>query len=221
MSTVKVDRRVTHSHHFDSSDQEHEAGKQGAWLFMATELMMFGALFVGYFIYRGAYPEAYVQGGSLLSWKMGATNTIVLLFSSFTMALAVKDTMEGNNKKALLKIMFTTLCAFAFLVIKFFEYKSKVNTGLFPGLGMWNPEGLMEGFKALPNLKLFFVIYFIMTGLHGCHIIIGIGLMFWLMKRLKNDEFSPTYYTAVEGVGLYWHIVDVIWIYLFPLMYLI
>ena len=217
MSTVKVDRRVDHSHHFTSMDQEHEAGKQGTWLFMATELMMFGALFVGYFIYRGSFPEAYVQGGSLLSWKMGATNTLVLLLSSFTMALAVRDTMLGHNKKAILKVAITCICAFAFLVIKFFEYKSKVDHGLFPGLGMWDPHGI----EALPNLKLFFVIYFIMTGLHGLHIVIGIGLMFWIMKRLKNDEFSPNYYTAVEGVGLYWHIVDVIWIYLFPLMYLI
>lgn len=218
MSTVKVDRRVDHSHHFESMDQEHEAGKQGTWLFMATELMMFGALFVGYFIYRGKFHDAYVQGGDLLSWKMGAANTLVLLFSSFTMALAVRDAMQGHNKKALTKIVITTLCALTFLVVKFFEYKAKVDAGLFPGFGMWNPA---ESLQALPELKLFFTIYFIMTGLHGIHILIGVGLMLWLMKRLKNDEFSPNYYTAVEGVGLYWHIVDVIWIYLFPLMYLI
>jgi cytochrome c oxidase subunit 3 len=199
-------------------DQEHEAGKQGTWLFMATELMMFGALFVGYFIYRGKFYDAYVQGGDLLSWKIGGFNTLVLLLSSFTMALAVKDTMEGNNKKAFTKVLITTLCAVTFLVVKFFEYKGKVSTGLFPGFGMWNPD---PSLNALPELKLFFTIYFIMTGLHGFHILVGIGLMIWLMKRLKNDEFSPNYYTAVEGVGLYWHIVDVIWIYLFPLLYLI
>jgi cytochrome c oxidase subunit 3 len=216
MSTAKVDRRVTHSHHFDSMDQEHEAGKQGVWLFMATEIMMFGGLFVGYFIYRAIYPEAWVEGGSLLSWKLGALNTLVLLFSSFTMAQAVTETMKGNNRKALNYVMVTTLCAFAFMVVKYFEYSSKIHHGLFPGLGLWDPSAV-----ANESTRLFLTLYFMMTGLHGFHIVIGIVLMFWLMRRLKRDDFSPKYYTTVEGVGLYWHIVDIIWIYLFPLMYLI
>lgn len=225
-----VDRRVEHSHHFSSMDQEHESGKQGAWLFMATEVMMFGALFVGYFMYRGLYHDAWVVGGELLNWKLGATNTIVLLLSSFTMALAVRDTQMGQNKKAIAKIVVTTLCALAFMVVKYFEYSGKISSGLFPGA--WAPtaeymdkiNGIVEA-KGLTNfnienLRLFFVVYFVMTGLHGIHITIGIGLMLWLWKRLKNEEFSKDYYTAVEGVGLYWHIVDIIWIYLFPLMYL-
>ena len=215
MSTVKVDRRVDHSHHFESMEQEHESGKQGTWLFMATEVMMFGALFTAYFMYRGKYYESWVEGGDLLSWKMGALNTIVLLFSSFTMALAVRETQLGNNKKALKHVIFTTVCAFAFLVVKYFEYTSKFDAGLFPSVELWTYDA------QTPQLRLFMVVYFIMTGLHGIHILIGIGLMFWLMKRLKNEEFSKDYYTAVEGVGLYWHIVDLIWIYLFPLMYLI
>lgn len=215
MSTVKVDRRVDHSHHFSSMTQEHEAGKQGTWLFMATEIMMFGGMFVGYFIYRKMFPEVWVEGGALLDWRLGALNTIVLLLSSFTMAQAVTQTMRGNNRVALLNIYVTTACAFAFMVVKYFEYSHKVHVGLFPGFGMWSYEGTAE------NLKLFFAFYFVMTGLHGLHILIGIGLMFWLIKRLKNNEFSKDYYIAVEGVGLYWHIVDVIWIYLFPLMYLI
>lgn len=216
MSTAKVDRRVDHSHHFESMEQEHESGKQGVWLFMATEMMMFGALFVGYFIYRGLYPEVWVEGGSLLSWQLGATNTLVLLISSFTMAQAVTAAMEGKNKAAFKLVVVTTLCALIFLVIKYFEYTGKIHDGLFPGLDMWTYEGATGG-----NLRLFFTLYFVMTGLHGLHIVIGIGLMLWLMKRLKNNEFSPKYYTAVEGVGLYWHIVDIIWIFLFPLMYLI
>lgn len=216
MSTAKVDRRVTHSHHFDSMEQEHESGKQGVWLFMATEIMMFGGLFVGYFLYRMKYPEAWVEGGSLLSWKLGAFNTLVLLFSSFTMAQAVTETMKGQNKKALNLVVITTLCAFAFMVVKYFEYSGKIHHGLFPGFDIWDPSAVQN-----EGTRLFLLFYFLMTGLHGIHIMIGIGLMFWLMKRLKNDEFSPKYYTAVEGVGLYWHIVDIIWIYLFPLMYLI
>lgn len=216
MSTAKVDRRVAHSHHFDSMEQEHESGKQGVWLFMATEIMMFGGLFVGYFIYRMKYPEAWVEGGSLLSWKLGALNTLVLLFSSFTMAQAVTETMKGENKKALNLVMITTLCACAFMVVKYFEYSGKIHHGLFPGLDIWDPSAVQN-----EGTRLFLLFYFLMTGLHGFHILVGVGLMFWLMKRLKNDEFSPKYYTAVEGVGLYWHIVDIIWIYLFPLMYLI
>lgn len=215
MSTAKIDRRVDHSHHFYSMDQEHEAGKQGVWLFMATELMMFGALFVGYFLYRFMFYDSYVEGGALLDWRLGAFNTLVLLVSSFTMAQAVTEAMKGQNKKALNLVLVTTACAFIFMVVKYFEYSGKIHHGLFPALSTWTYEAQTE------NLRLFMVIYFVMTGLHGIHILIGIGLMFWLMRRLSRDDFSPKYYTAVEGVGLYWHIVDLIWIFLFPLMYLI
>src|SRR5690606_343831 len=122
MSTVKVDRRVDDSHHFESMEQEHESGKQGVWLFMATEMMMFGALCVGYFLYRGMYPEVWVEGGALLDWRLGALNTLVLLISSFTMAHAVTCSMKGNNKAALKLVIITTLCAALFLVVKYFEY---------------------------------------------------------------------------------------------------
>ena len=231
MSTAKVDRRVESSHHFNSMEQEHEAGKQGVWIFMVTELMMFGGLFVGYFIYRFKYPEMYTAGGDSLNWVLGALNTLVLLISSFTMAQAVTETMKGENKKALRLVIITTVCAFIFLIVKYFEYTGKIAHGLFPGLNMWNPDMVYIGDHLREsisisnidpeNLRLFFVLYFAMTGLHGIHILIGVGLMFWIMKRLKNNEFGPKYYTAVEGVGLYWHIVDIIWIFLFPLMYLI
>lgn len=216
MSTAKVDRRVEPSHHFDTMEQEHEAGKQGVWLFMGTEIMMFGALFCGYALYRTIYPEAWVEGGSLLDWKLGALNTIVLLISSFTMAQAVTETMKGDNKKAFGLVVVTTICALIFMVVKYFEYSGKVHHGLFPGLEIWDPSAVQD-----PNTKLFMVFYFVMTGLHGIHILVGIGLMLWLMKRLRRNDFSKDYYTSVEGVGLYWHIVDIIWIYLFPLMYLI
>ena len=231
MSTAKIDRRETHSHHFNSMEQEHEAGKQGVWLFMLTELMMFGGLFVGYFIYRAMYHDMYIVGGDSLDWKLGALNTIVLLISSFTMAQAVTNVMQGHNRKALIKVYITTACAAAFMVVKYFEYTSKLEHGLFPGLDLWNPDiaYLADHVRASSymdsldpaNLRLFYVLYFAMTGLHGIHILIGIGLMIWLMRRLKRNDFSPKYYTAVEGVGLYWHIVDIVWIFLFPLMYLI
>ena len=231
MSTAKIDRRETHSHHFNSMEQEHEAGKQGVWLFMLTELMMFGGLFVGYFMYRAIYHDMYIVGGDSLDWTLGALNTVVLLISSFTMAQAVTNVMQGENKKALIKIYITTACALAFMVVKYFEYTAKIDHGLFPGFDMWNPDMTYLASKVRDqafmtdldpsNLRLFYVIYFAMTGLHGLHILIGVGLMIWLMKRLKRNEFNKKYYTAVEGVGLYWHIVDIIWIFLFPLMYLI
>lgn len=246
MSTASYERKEQAAHHFTDLDQQHNAGKEGVWIFMATEIMMFGGLFVGYFMYRYLYPQTYMAGGDSLNWYLGAFNTIVLLLSSFTMAQAVTETMQGNNKKAFKLVVFTTLCAAAFMVVKYFEYTAKIDNGMFPGFNMWDAdkavayandhlrsgagfslanitggETLQAGQVDGASLKLFFVLYFCMTGLHGFHIMIGIGLMFWLMKRLKNDEFGPKYYTAVEGVGLYWHIVDVIWIFLFPLMYLI
>lgn len=231
MSTAKIDRRETHSHHFSSMEAEYEACKQGVWLFMATEIMMFGGLFVGYFIYRAMFHDMYIVGGDSLDWKLGALNTVVLLISSFTMAQAVTDVMKGQNKKALTKIIITTVCAVGFMVVKYFEYTAKFDHGLFPGLDMWNPDMTYlashvrdQAFMTEldpSNLRLFYVLYFAMTGLHGLHILIGIGLMIWLMRRLKRGDFTPKYFTAVEGVGLYWHIVDIIWIFLFPLMYLI
>lgn len=216
MSTAKIDKREGHAHHFDSQKDEYDAGKEGVWLFMVTEFMMFGGLFVGYFIYRFMYPGAWMEGGALLDWRLGALNTLVLLFSSFTMAQAVTETMNGNNKKAFRLVAITTVCAFAFMVVKYFEYTGKISHGLFPSEAMWTYDSVNG-----KSLRLFFTVYFCMTGLHGIHILVGIGLMFWIMKRLKNNEFSPKYYTAVEGVGLYWHVVDIIWIFLFPLMYLI
>ncbi len=246
MSTASYNKKEQAAHHFDSLDQQHDAGKEGVWIFMATEIMMFGGLFVGYFMYRTLYPQTYMAGGDSLNWYLGALNTLVLLISSFTMAQAVTETMQGNNKKALRLVTITTVCALAFMVVKYFEYTAKIDHGLFPGFNMWDPASAVEyannhlrsdaGFSLVnlqpgqelapgqvdgKSLKLFFVLYFCMTGLHGFHILVGVGLMIWIMKRLKNDEFGPKYYTAVEGVGLYWHIVDVIWIFLFPLMYLI
>jgi cytochrome c oxidase subunit 3 len=214
MSTASLPRKEHCSHHFNSQHHEHETCKQGLWLFMISEIMMFGGLFVAYAIYRAKFGAAWVEGGELLDWRLGALNTIVLLLSSWTMALAVRDTQMGNNKKALMKIAITTVCALAFMIVKYFEYSGKIHHGLFPGLGLWAYEAQTE------QLRLFMTIYFMMTGLHGLHILVGIGLMIWLMKRLKNEEFGKDYFITVEGVGLYWHIVDVIWIYLFPLMYL-
>lgn len=203
-----------HAHHFESAQHQYVSAKQGVWLFLATEILMFGVFFVSYGIFRGLYPEVWQAASQLLNTKMGAANTVVLLTSSLTMALAVHDSQTGNNRRAFFYLLLTFLCATTFMVIKYFEYTHKFHLGIFPGQ-------LFTYKTDVENLALFFSVYFIMTGLHGIHVLVGMGLIAWLMVKVKKNQISPAYYTPVECVGLYWHIVDIIWIYLFPLLYLI
>lgn len=203
-----------HAHHFLSREHENEACKQGVWLFLSTEILMFGGLFVAYFIFRALYPEAFIEGSFHLNVAMGAGNTLVLLYSSYTMANAVNYSAKGENDKAFKNMVITIVCALLFMVVKYFEYSHKFHVGTLPGGSYFFPG-------ESPQLPIFYGLYFVMTGLHGLHILIGIGLITWLCIRNKRGDFSPTNYMAVDGVGLYWHIVDIIWIFLFPLMYLI
>jgi len=214
MSTDNIEKGVIPAHHFDSVEQEQDAAKQGIWLFLATEILMFGGLFVAYSIFRGKYPEMFHSGSKMLDVTLGAFNTVVLITSSYTMANAVTQTQKGDWQKAFNNVLITLICAGIFMVVKYFEYSHKFHEGMLPGLS-FKVEGASQG------LGLFFSLYFVMTGLHGIHILVGMALMVWLLIRLKRGEFSPHYYIPVEGVGLYWHIVDIIWIFLFPLMYLI
>ena len=208
-----------HAHHFESADAEFEACKQGMWVFMVTEVLMFGGLFVAYGIFRGMYPEAWHHAHMELNRVLGATNTVVLILSSISMAWAVGSTQKGQRDKAILGLVLTIALACCFLVIKYFEYTAKFHHGLLPGMH-FNHEH--ELYKEYGNkVGLFFSLYFVMTGLHGIHVLIGIGLIAWLIKRTKNREFSPHYYTPIEIVGFYWHFVDLVWIYLFPLLYLL
>jgi cytochrome c oxidase subunit 3 len=204
-----------HAHHFASADDEFEAAKQGMWLFLVTEVLMFGGLFVAYGIFRGLYPEMFHEAHKMLQIPMGATNTVVLITSSVTMLFAVTSTQRGKREHAMFYLVITFLLACCFLVIKYFEYSHKFHDGLLPGAYFHNDE-LKD-----PKTPLFFSLYFLMTGLHGIHVLIGMGLMAWLFKRTANREFSPSYYTPVELVGFYWHFVDLVWIYLFPLLYLV
>jgi cytochrome c oxidase subunit 3 len=212
--TPGVHNPHAHAHHFNSMEEQIAAGKSGVWLFLVTEILMFGGLFVAYAIFRGLYPHMFQTGSAFLSIPMGALNTIVLITSSLFMALAVHYTHHNDNKKAVKYIYLTLICAAIFMVVKYFEYTHKIHEGLLPGPRFSTEHGAKE-------IAMFFGFYFVMTGLHGIHILIGVGLMLWLLKRYKNGDFTPENYMAVEGVGLYWHIVDIIWIYLFPLMYLI
>ena len=214
-ATTEVGRVHHHAHHFASAEEEFDACKQGMWVFMVTEVLMFGGLFVAYAIFRGLYTDMFHEAHKQLDVTMGAVNTVVLIVSSVSMAYGVSATQKGERTKALWALGVTWCLAGVFLVVKFFEYSHKIHHGLLPG-GFFHNEHLTH-----PKTPLFFSIYFMMTGLHGIHIIIGMGLIAWLMKRTANREFSPGYYTPVELVGFYWHFVDLVWIYLFPLLYLV
>ncbi len=212
-------------HHFDNPAQQESAAKLGMWVFLATEILMFSGLFLAYFIVRSQYPEMVLSAHEQLDWKLGSVNTVVLIFSSLTMALAVRAVQLNNRKQASLMLIITILCACAFMVIKYIEYSSKIEHGLLPGIAYAEHtivEGThyaQEGWWGGP--QLFFGIYFMMTGLHGLHVVIGIGLLVWLLVKNNRGRFSSEYFTPVENVGLYWHLVDLIWIFLFPLLYLV
>lgn len=182
---------------------------------MLTEILMFGGLFVGYFIYHSLYPAMFAEGASHLDWKLGAINTVVLILSSWTMALSIHFIQKGQNQKATLALVITILCGLCFMGIKYMEYTHKIHLGLVPGKFFHYGESLHQ------NLPLYFGFYFCMTGLHGIHVMMGMGLISWVLIRHLRGDFNPEYYTAVEGVGIFWHIVDLIWIFLFPLLYLV
>jgi cytochrome c oxidase subunit 3 len=186
----------------------------GVWVFLATEILMFGGLFVAYAIFKAKFPGMFKEGAHHLNWIYGSVNTVVLLVSSYTIASSIYWAQQNNSKKVSRNLLITFLCAATFMVIKFIEYKSKIDHGLFPGL--WHYEGAEHS-----NLILYFVFYFAMTGLHGSHVLVGMGLITWIWLRARKGEFSKEYYTPIEGVALFWHVVDLIWIYLFPLLYLV
>lgn len=203
------------AHHFKSAEHEYTASKQGIWLFMATEILMFGAIFVAYAIFHTLYPDMFAEGASHLDWKLGFTNTLVLIFSSFTMALGIYYCQKNQKQKAVVSLLITLLCGLVFMTIKYFEYHHKFELGLFPGKYFAFADAKHS------NLALYFSFYFVMTGLHGLHVLIGMGLITWVLIRTAKGEFNEKYFTPVEGVGIFWHIVDLIWIYLFPILYLI
>ena len=206
-----------HSHHFDSAEHEYESDKLGIWLFMVTEILMFGGLFVAYIIFHQIYPEMFAEGAKQLSWKMGFFNTLVLIGSSLTMALGIYFNQINQSNKAFWNLIATLALGFVFLTVKYFEYASKFHHGFLPGKFL-NVETVQATSQ---NLGMYFGLYFCMTGLHGLHVVIGMVLIGWLAYRTRRGDFNSEYYTPVEGVGIFWHIVDLIWIFLFPLLYLV
>jgi len=221
-----ADHNPHQAHHFATMDQQVNAAKFGMWLFLAQEVLFFSALFLSLAIFRNWYPEMYRAASRELNVPMGAFNTVVLICSSLTMALAVRSVQMNKNRQAFYLLTVTFLLAGVFLVVKTFEYHHKFETGALPGY--FYGHGLegntsAELLSRIPfdNAHVFFGIYFFMTGLHGLHVIVGMGVIAWLMVRTWRNEFSDQYYTPVECVGLYWHLVDLIWIFLFPLLYLV
>lgn len=211
------------AHQFQDLEQQQEADALGIWLFLVTEIMFFGGLFASYAIYRWLYFAAFQGGSHILDIRLGATNTIVLLGSSLTMALSVRSAQTGNRRATVLFLIATLILGGIFLGIKTVEYNQKFVEHVVPGLD-WAPEGealakLAPG--GLAHGQIYFIFYFAMTGLHAIHMIIGMGLLLWLVVRARKGSFTPHYFAPVEVVGLYWHFVDIVWIFLFPLLYLI
>ncbi|UCG60361.1 MAG: cytochrome c oxidase subunit 3 family protein [Candidatus Zixiibacteriota bacterium] len=202
-------------HHFTDVEQQRESAKLGMWIFLITEVLLFGGLFCAYAIYRSWNPDIFHNAHVHLDIFAGTLNTVVLITSSVTMALAIRS-MQLGNRPATLKFLITTLLlAAVFLVVKYFEYSHKIHLGQLPG--KFYTFGGIEG----TNPHIFFSVYFLMTGLHGFHVLAGMGVITWLIVRTQRNAFSAEYYTPVEMTGLYWHLVDLIWIFLFPLFYLV
>jgi cytochrome c oxidase subunit 3 len=198
--------------------QQHEAATLGMWMFLATEILFFGGVFTAYAIYRNAYNPAFVEGSERLITWLGAVNTAVLLSSSLTMALSVYFARANRRGLLVACVGLTIVFGTAFLGIKFTEYAIDYKEGLIPVL-RWEPEHMPASLDR--GAQLFFIFYFILTGLHAVHMFVGMGLLVYLFVGARRGRFSSEYFTPVEVIGLYWHFVDIVWIFLFPLLYLI
>jgi cytochrome c oxidase subunit 3 len=204
------------SHQFETLDQQAQAASLGIWVFLATEVLFFGGLFLLYTIYRLQYPDAFAECSKLMDLKLGAINTAVLLTSSLTMALAVHSAEEGEKKQTTVRwLLLTMVLGVVFLGIKGTEYDQKFIEHLVPG-----PQFDLASIHH-QQAQIFFTLYFAMTGLHALHMIIGLGVLAVMAGMAGTGKFSKTYSNPIQVAGLYWHFIDIIWIFLFPLLYLI
>jgi cytochrome c oxidase subunit 3 len=202
-------------HHFDNMDQQRDASTLGMWAFVVQEALFFGGLFTAYLVYRFLYPQAFVLGSHELDIRLGGINTAVLITSSLTMAMAVWAAQTGKRKALVGFLSATLVLGLAFLVVKYFEYAAKFEHHLVPGAQFSFPGA--EG----DHVELFFSLYFAMTGMHAIHMIIGAGLLIWYIFLAARGRFTADYSHPIELFGLYWHFVDIVWIFLFPLLYLL
>ena len=216
-------------HQFADLRQQQDASSFGMWVFIAQEVLFFGGLFAAYTVYRSMYPEAFSAGSHHLSWRIGFANTLVLIGSSLTMAMAVHSAAVGRRARIVGYLLATVLLGSVFLGVKYFEYGEKIrpclgdgpHTGcLVPGERFDPGTVHLEGAEG-QHVQIYFSLYFGMTGLHALHMIVGIPIILTIAALAGRGRYTPEYHTPVELVGLYWHFVDIIWIFLFPLLYLI
>ena len=203
-------------HHFDTLEQQKDASTFGMWVFLVTEVLFFGGMFMAYILYRTWYPDAWMAASHHLDVVLGAANTAVLILSSLTMALAVNQAQLGRRNGQVIFLIATMVLGAVFLGVKVVEYSDKFAHHLVPG-----PNFRFEDASVARQAQIFFSLYFAMTGMHALHMIIGEGIMLYLLVRAWKGHFTTRYYTPVEIGGLYWHFVDIVWIFLFPLLYLV
>jgi cytochrome c oxidase subunit 3 len=209
------------AHHFEDLEQQRETETMGMWMFLATEVLIFGAIFTGYTVYRLRYAHDFEAASSKLNVLIGSINTIVLLSSSLTMALSVHATRAGRQQMLRTCLLLTILLGGTFLGLKALEYYEDYVDKLVPGFSFDPSEWTEMHPPANPrHVQLMLAFYYIMTGLHAVHMLVGMGLLIWLVLRARKGELTPVRYMAVEVVGLYWHFVDIVWIFLLPLLYL-
>jgi cytochrome c oxidase subunit 3 len=231
-ATPEIHGHPALQHHFENMEQQREAGTLGMWVFLVTEIMFFGGMFLAYTLYRTKFPEAFAAASNHLDITLGAVNTGVLILSSFTMAMAVYFTQVGKHRPQVLCLVLTLVLGLTFLGIKGVEYHEKYTDRLIPGrlfpgaefgpdphaLHLEEGPGLQQ---TLGHVQMFYWIYFAMTGMHALHMVIGAGLLLYLIIFSLRRRFDPEYHSPVEVIGLYWHFVDIVWIFLFPLLYLL
>ena len=221
----------TLAHHFESYEQQRESASLGMWLFISQEIMFFGGLFATYMVYRAKHPVAFELGSHHLDIGLGGFNTVVLILSSLTMAFAVREAQLGRGKGVVRYLAATLVLGAVFLGVKVEEYGQKYRDHLIPGADFHfhmdhhaieaaQAAGLSER-AVQAGTEMFYSLYFMMTGLHALHMIIGIGIMVFYFRPAWRGRYNADYHNPIEGFGLYWHFVDIVWIFLFPLLYLL
>ena len=203
------------AHQFDDLEQQHDAAQLGMWAFLATEILFFGGMFLGYAVYRYRFPDAFAHASNDMDIVLGTVNTAILIASSLTVVLAIHAAQQ-ERRRALVGLLALTIgLGLVFLGIKFTEYLHKYQEHLVPGMNFVYAD------EAARHAAIFFSFYFAMTGMHALHMVIGIGIFAFLIRGARRGDFTRVYYTPVEIAGLYWHFVDIVWIFLFPLFYLL
>ncbi|GAO02015.1 cytochrome c oxidase subunit 3 family protein [Anaeromyxobacter sp. PSR-1] len=203
------------AHHFENIEKQSHAERLGMWLFLASEVLLFTALFAAYAVYRYLYSDAFAEASRAIETWFGLVNTVILVTSSFTVALGLNEAVKGNGRKTGLWFAVSVAFALAFLALKAVEYSHHFQEGQLPGR--------YYSFHELqaPGASLFFSLYFLITGLHGVHVIVGMTILAVVGVKAARGKYTATYHTPVELAGLYWHLVDLIWIFVFPLIYLV